>query len=98
MLHRHLTDALQAAAATSPVATLSGPRESGKTTVARALFADHRYRSHEAPDQRLRALAGPRSVLAQGDHPANLEMTGVERRVASCHPLFPRRDVGGAVR
>ena len=68
MLHRHLTDTLRAAAATSPVVTLTGPRQSGKTTLVRALFADHRYLSLEAPDQRARALADPRGFLAQGDH------------------------------
>ena len=68
MLHRHLTDALRAAAAASPVVTLTGPRQSGKTTLVRALFADHRYLSLEAPDLRARALEDPRGFLAQGDH------------------------------
>ena len=68
MLHRHLTDTLRAAASTSPVVTLTGPRQSGKTTLVRALFAEHRYLSLEAPDLRARALADPRGFLAQGDH------------------------------
>ena len=39
MLHRRLTDTLRAAAATSPIVTLTGPRQSGKTTLVRALLA-----------------------------------------------------------
>ena len=68
MLRRHLTDALRAAAETSPVVTLTGPRQSVKTTLVRALFEEHRYLSLEAPDLRARALADPRGFLAQGDH------------------------------
>ena len=49
MLHRRLTDTLQAAAATSPIVTLTGPRQSGKTTLVRALLVDHRDLSLEAP-------------------------------------------------
>ena len=67
MLRRHLTEALRAAAASYPVVTLTGPRQSGKTTLVQALFADHRYVSLEAPDIRARAIEDPRSFLAQGD-------------------------------
>ena len=68
MLHRHLTDALRAAAGSNPVVTLTGPRQSGKTTLVRSLFPDHRYLSLEAPDLRARALEDPRGLLAQGGH------------------------------
>ena len=67
MLHRHLTEALKAATASYPVVTLTGPRQSGKTTLVQALFADHRYVSLEAPDVRARAIEDPRSFLAQSD-------------------------------
>ncbi len=66
MLRRHLTEALKAAAASYPVVTLTGPRQSGKTTLVQALFADHRYVSLEAPDVRARAIEDPRGFLAQG--------------------------------
>ena len=68
MLRRHLTEALRAAAAAYPVVTLTGPRQSGKTTLVRAIFPDHRYLSLEAPDLRARAVEDPRSFLAQGEH------------------------------
>lgn len=67
MLRRHLTDGLRAAATSYPVVTLTGPRQSGKTTLVQALFADHRYVSLEAPDIRARAIEDPRSLLAQSD-------------------------------
>ena len=68
MLRRHLTDTLQAAVAAYPVVTLTGPRQSGKTTLVRALFADYRYLSLEAPDLRSRAVEDPRSFLTQANH------------------------------
>ncbi|MYN65834.1 MAG: ATP-binding protein [Acidobacteria bacterium] len=67
MLRRHLTEALCAAAALNPCVTLTGPRQSGKTTLVRALFPDHLYLSLEAPDLRTRAIEDPRGFLAQGD-------------------------------
>ena len=68
MLRRHLTPALQRAARTNPVVTLTGPRQSGKTTLVRSVFPDHLYLSLEAPDVRARALADPRGLLAASDH------------------------------
>ena len=67
MLARHLTPALRKAAAAYPVVTLTGPRQSGKTTLVRAEFADHAYVSLEAPDVRMHALEDPRSLLARSD-------------------------------
>ena len=48
-----------------PVATVTGPRQSGKTTLARAIMAGKPYRSLEDPDQRAFALDDPRGFLAQ---------------------------------
>ena len=64
MLQRQLARALRAAAEANPVVTLTGPRQSGKTTLVRATFPAHRYLSLEAPDERARALADPRGALA----------------------------------
>ena len=68
MIPRHLTPALRRAARTNPVVTLTGPRQSGKTTLVRSVFPDHLYLSLEAPDVRERALADPRGLLAASDH------------------------------
>lgn len=44
---------------------LLGPRQSGKTTLARELFPDFAYVSLEDPDVRLQATEDPRSFLAR---------------------------------
>ena len=43
-----------------PIVTLTGPRQSGKTSLARHLFPNKPYRSLEAPDVRRLALEDPR--------------------------------------
>ena len=48
-----------------PVITITGPRQSGKTTLARAAFPDKRYVSLETPDEREFAATDPRSFLAR---------------------------------
>ncbi len=68
MIARHLTPALRQAAERWPVVTVTGPRQSGKTTLVRAVFPEHRYVSLEAPDLRERALSDPRGFLAQADY------------------------------
>ena len=67
MLSRHLSESVLSAAAQSPVVTLMGPRQSGKTTLCRMLFPDHEYLSLEAPDVRSRAIDDPRGFLASED-------------------------------
>ncbi len=46
-----------------PVVTLTGPRQSGKTTLARAVLPDRPYFSLEDPDVRALALDDPRAFL-----------------------------------
>lgn len=64
MLPRHLQTSLVRAADQFPVVTLTGPRQSGKTTLARQAFPDHDYVSLEDPDIRAFALEDPRRFLA----------------------------------
>lgn len=47
-----------------PVVLITGPRQSGKTTLARSAFPEHRYVSLENPDTALRAREDPRGFLA----------------------------------
>ena len=65
MVHRCLASRLEEAAASFPVVTLTGPRQSGKTTLCRAEFPDKVYANLEAPDTRAFALDDPRGFLAQ---------------------------------
>ena len=48
-----------------PFVTVTGPRQSGKTTLCRAAFPDLAYANLEAPDQRQFAESDPRGFLAQ---------------------------------
>jgi predicted AAA+ superfamily ATPase len=65
MIRRHLIRALKAAAAGYPVVTVTGPRQSGKTTMVRAAFPRCRHASLEDPDQWAFALQDSRGFLGQ---------------------------------
>ena len=62
-VERLIRPVLERRARTSPVVVLTGPRQSGKTTLVRTVFADKPYANLEAPDVRERALADPRGFL-----------------------------------
>jgi predicted AAA+ superfamily ATPase len=65
MLKRTLEIKLKEAAKQYPVITLTGPRQSGKTTLVKMAFPDHDYRSLEEPDHRSFAKEDPRGFLSQ---------------------------------
>lgn len=65
MIKRHLETYLLRDAWHYPILTLTGPRQSGKTTLARANFASHRYVSLEQVDQRRFAREDPLGFLSQ---------------------------------
>lgn len=48
-----------------PVTTLTGPRQSGKTTLCRELFADYRYVNMEEAGTRFSATKSPRDFLLE---------------------------------
>ncbi len=56
-----------------PIVTLTGPRQSGKTTLARAVFNNQPYASLEEPDLRQAANEDPRSFLARFPNGAVLD-------------------------
>ncbi len=73
MIKRALAFKLKQAAKQFPIVTVTGPRQSGKTTLVRAVFKNHRYISIELPDQRDFALNDPRGFLDQLDEPVILD-------------------------
>jgi predicted AAA+ superfamily ATPase len=65
-----------------PVLAITGPRQSGKTTLARTLFADKPYVSLEDPEERSFADSDPRGFLARFPQGAILD------EVQRCPDLF----------
>ena len=65
MITRKITLQLIQAASDYPVVTIIGPRQSGKTTLAKLTFPDYQYCSLEDPDIRQFASSDPRAFLAQ---------------------------------
>ena len=82
MINRSATLTLKKMAKGYPVITITGPRQSGKTTLARFVFAHKPYVSLEEPDQMEFAQEDPRGFLAQ--YPDGVILDEVQR----CPALF----------
>lgn len=65
MIGRNLVAELRKSARWAPSITVTGPRQSGKTTLCRSAFPEHPYCSLEAPDARAFAAEDPRAFLEQ---------------------------------
>ena len=67
---RTLTGSLLKAAKTFPAIVLTGPRQSGKTTLLKSLFSStHKFINLENPDVRMRAKDDPAGFLSQYSSP-----------------------------
>lgn len=62
-----------------PVVALTGPRRSGKTTLARAALPSHAYVSLEDPDVRQRVAGDPRGFLAAHARGAGVVLDEAQR-------------------
>lgn len=67
MIRRNLEDQLAEYAERMPVVAVTGPRQSGKTTLCRMAFPERRYVSLEPLDTREYARTDPRGFLRQYD-------------------------------
>ena len=65
IIRRNLEPNLRQAAGQSPVLTITGPRQSGKTTLVKAVFPNHSYVNLESHDSRAFARENPRGFLKQ---------------------------------
>lgn len=65
MIEREITTRLASLFRQYPFVTVTGPRQSGKTTLCRAVFPELAYANLEAPDQRDFAETDPRGFIAQ---------------------------------
>ena len=65
IIERDLAEKLKKSAQVWPSITLTGPRQSGKTTLCRHLFPNLPYATLEAPDIRFSATEDPRGFLAR---------------------------------
>ena len=82
MIRRHAAATLKELAAGFPAVAVTGPRQSGKSTLVQAVFPNHPYITLEDPEQREYATDDPRSFLAQFPQGAILD------EVQRCPDLF----------
>jgi predicted AAA+ superfamily ATPase len=68
MIKRVIADKIKQMAAKMPIISITGPRQSGKTTLAKAVFPKHTYVNLESPDVYEDAKSDPRSFLTQHKH------------------------------
>ena len=66
-INRRIAPIIQVQKAKFPVLAITGPRQSGKTTLLKELFGDYRYVSLENPNTRAFALEDPVGFLNQYD-------------------------------
>lgn len=66
---RHMQRVALALAGDFPVITVTGPRQSGKTTLVRRIFSDHTYVNLEQPDIRLLAGQDPQAFFKRFSPP-----------------------------
>lgn len=65
LIDRAIEPVLHALSEKYPVITITGPRQSGKTTLCRKVFSDRPYANLESPDIRQFATDDPRGFLSQ---------------------------------
>lgn len=74
-----------------PVVTITGPRQSGKTTLCRKVFPQLPYQNLEIPDVRQYALDNPRGFLNRYSEwklfPDNIQAFDIDNGTATSSPV-----------
>ena len=68
MIYRQITPYIKDLLGKFPVLTITGPRQSGKTTLIKSLFPDWHYFSMETPDIREQVIQNPRELFSRFGH------------------------------
>jgi uncharacterized protein len=104
MIRRTLEKRLHELADKFPVVTVTGPRQSGKTTLCRTAFPDRAYASLEAPDVQDYARDDPRGFLSDFSEGAVLdeiqrvpELLSYIQTLVDAHPRKHRFILTGSV-
>ncbi len=96
MIYRELTEQIVVLSKKFPVVTLTGPRQSGKTTLLREYFRDHTYVNFEELDVREWATEDPRGFLEE--HSGKLildEMQRVPTLFSYLQPIVDEKKIPG---
>ena len=88
MISRKISMQLKKASTGFPVVTLLGPRQSGKTTLVRALFPNHTYINMENPQTRTFFREDPRSLLQNGSEHIIIDEAQREPDILSWVQIF----------
>jgi predicted AAA+ superfamily ATPase len=96
MIPRTLAPVVQKLAGKYPVVTVTGPRQSGKTTLCRAVFPEKAYVNLESPDLREFARSDPRGFLSAYSDGAILdEIQRVPELASYLQPMVDARGERG---
>jgi len=96
MIPRTLAPVVPELAGNCPVVTVTGPRQSGKTTLSRAAFPENAYVNLESPDLREFARSDPRGFLsAYSDGQILDELQRVPELASYLQPMVDARGERG---
>lgn len=65
MIERQIAPLIVEMAGKMPLISITGPRQAGKTTLAKICFPDYQYANLESPETRLTATTDPKAFLTQ---------------------------------
>jgi len=96
MIDRAMEPVLKELAAKYPVVTITGPRQSGKTTLCRKVFPNMAYANLERPDTRDFAINDPRGFLGGYSHGVILdEIQRAPQLLSYIQVIVDERDASG---